>query len=168
MEPAFVCEFKLTIPMIAARFRKYHPIRWVVMMLIGIGYFLYMLPSVIYYGFDMFWSVMFLFGVGYLLYGIFLPQVSARIVLRRFEKDTAGNGIYRISFGDTIEVQEGNIQVTWNYSEINQVCALKHSFDLLKNKRLGLTVDPNGFTKGTFSEFKQFLREKRPDLNIPA
>ena len=25
----------------------------------------------------------------------------------------------------------------------------------------------DGFTKGTFSEFKQFLRTKRPDLKIP-
>ena len=34
-----------------------------------------------------------------------------------------------------------------------------------KNMMLFIAVD--GFTKGTFSEFKQFLREKRPDLKIP-
>ena len=34
-----------------------------------------------------------------------------------------------------------------------------------KNMMLFVAID--SFTKGTFSEFKQFLREKRPDLKIP-
>ena len=168
MEPVFVCEFRPTVPMIAARIRKYSPVRWVIFMLIGIAMFCFMLPAVIFYGFDLFWTVMFLFSVVYMFYGIFLPEVNAWISIRRFNKDTAGSGMYRISFGDTIEVQQGDIRVTWNYSEINQVYSLKRSFELMKNKRMGLIVEPNGFTKGTFSDFKHFLREKRPDLHIPA
>jgi hypothetical protein len=29
-----------------------------------------------------------------------------------------------------------------------------------------MAIDPNCFTKGTYEEFKQFLREKCPDLKI--
>lgn len=167
MESVFECAFTPTIKMQANRIRKYSPGRCALLLILGIGVFLYVLPSVIWFGFDMFWTSVFLFSLAYLLYCIFFPEINAYFSVKRFKKDTSGEGIYRIAFGDRIEVWQGNIRMTWEYGEINEVFRLKYTYELKKNKHMALFVDPNGFTKGTFSEFKQFLREKYPDLTIP-
>ena len=72
-----------------------------------------------------------------------------------------------ISFGDTIELEEGVTRLTVHYRNIRRVVRLKRSYVLLTSRRTGVMIREDGFTKGTFPEFKQFLREKRPDLNIP-
>ena len=43
----------------------------------------------------------------------------------------------------------------------------RYSYELIKSKNERIVVEPGSFTKGTFAEFKQFLRQKRPDLLIP-
>ena len=53
------------------------------------------------------------------------------------------------------------------YRKIRRVVHLRHSYVLMIGRRNGVILDPNTFTKGTFAEFKQFFREKRPDLTIP-
>lgn len=68
---------------------------------------------------------------------------------------------------DRIDVDEGWVHFTLEYRKFRRVVHLKHSYVLMMGRRSGLMIDPDGFTKGTFAEFKQFLREKRPDLNIP-
>ena len=68
---------------------------------------------------------------------------------------------------DRIDVDEGFVHFTLEYRKFCRVVRLKHSYVLMMGRRNGLMIDPDGFTKGTFAEFKQFLREKRPDLNIP-
>ena len=68
---------------------------------------------------------------------------------------------------DRIDVDEGFVHFTLEYRKFCRVVHLKHSYVLMMGRRNGLMIDPDGFTKGTFAEFKQFLREKRPDLNIP-
>lgn len=68
---------------------------------------------------------------------------------------------------DRIDVNEGWVHFTLEYRKFRRVVHLKHSYVLMIGRRSGLMIDPDGFTKGTFAEFKQFLREKRPDLNIP-
>ena len=73
----------------------------------------------------------------------------------------------RITVGETIEMDEGIVHVSLEYRKLRRVVHLKHSYVLMLGRGNGLMIDPNGFTKGTFAEFKQFLREKRPDLNIP-
>ena len=72
-----------------------------------------------------------------------------------------------VSFGDTIELEEGVTRLTVHYRNIRRVVRLKRSYVLLTSRRTGVMLREDGFTKGTFPEFKQFLREKRPDLNIP-
>ena len=72
-----------------------------------------------------------------------------------------------VTFGDHIELHEGMVHYTIEYRKIVKVVSLKHSYVLMMGRHNGIILDPTGFTKGTFSEFKQFLREKRPDLNIP-
>ena len=136
-------------------------------LLIGIGISLYIIPTAILCQFRGVWTLYAIISVIYLLYGLFMPEINAYFTVKRFKKDTAGEGKYKVVFGDTIEVWQGKIRVCWEYAEINQVRHLKYSYELMKNKRMAIMVDPIGFTKGTFPGFKQFLREKRPDLNIP-
>lgn len=68
---------------------------------------------------------------------------------------------------DSIDMDEGFVHLCLEYRKFCRVVHLKHSYVLMMSRRSGLMIDPDGFTKGTFAEFKQFLREKRPDLNIP-
>ena len=171
MEPTFICEFTPTVSMVAARIRKYSKARWAFMLIAGIGLFVYILFSAvldtIMYGFDRTWLRLLVFSLVLLLYGIYLPQINAFFSLRSYKKDVSGKGIYKIAFGDKIEIIQGTIRVAWEYSDISKIYHLKHSYDLVKTERLSLIVDPNGFTKGNFEDFKQFLREKRPDLAVP-
>jgi transcriptional regulator with XRE-family HTH domain len=72
-----------------------------------------------------------------------------------------------IAFGETIEIHEGMVHLTIEYRKSVREVRLKHSYMLMLGKHNGVLIDPNGFTKGSFEEFKGFLREKRPDLTIP-
>ena len=97
-----------------------------------------------------------------------MPQFYAWSSIQNTKKQNDGvQPQTSIIFGDTIELHEGMVHITVEYRKILRVLHLKHSYMLMIGKRNGIMLDPNGFTKGTFSEFKQFLREKRPDLKIP-
>ena len=75
--------------------------------------------------------------------------------------------VTRVQFGEQIvaETKDGVRRI--EYRKIENVLSLEHSY-IICDKLPGVTfLSRNGFTKGTFEEFKQFLREKRPDLNIP-
>ena len=167
MDSAFVCEFAPTIKMCANRIRRLNPVRCSILMVVGICFFLYMTLAAVKFQFRGIWLMFFAAGVIYLLWSFFMPEINSFWSLRRYKKDTAGQGIYKVAFGDTIEFSEGNIRVIWEYSEINEVRHLKYTYELMKNKRVAITLDPDSFTQGTFEDFKQFLREKRPDLKIP-
>lgn len=72
-----------------------------------------------------------------------------------------------VTFGDAIEMHEGMVHLTIEYRKIQKIVRLKHSYVLMNGKRSGILLYEDGFTKGTFEEFKKFLREKCPDLKIP-
>ena len=72
-----------------------------------------------------------------------------------------------VRFGETIFVQGKDTTRVIEYRKIKEVVALKHSYAIYDKKPGVILLDRNGFTKGTFEEFKQFLRAKRPDLTIP-
>ena len=71
-----------------------------------------------------------------------------------------------ITFGDTIELHEGMVHISVEYRKIVGTVRLKHSYVLMLGKRNGVILQPNSFTKGSFEEFKKFLREKCPDLKV--
>ena len=167
MNPRFVCEETVTEKMLANRIRSNYGTRYAVLLAVAAIYFLYVLFMVIEEGVDIFWLGMLFLSVVLLGNFAFGPEIRARKELRQYKRDTASVGIYRIAFGDTIEIFQGDIRVTWDYGQINRVRHLKYTYELIKSERLAIMVDPNGFTKGTFAEFKEFLREKRPDLQIP-
>jgi hypothetical protein len=106
-------------------------------------------------------------GVVFLVLG-FMPDWITWINLRRVRKQN-DNAMPEtvVTLGEQIEMHEGMVHYTIEYRKLVKVIRLKHSYALMLNRRSGIILNPNGFTKGTFEEFKQFLREKRPDLKIP-
>ena len=70
-------------------------------------------------------------------------------------------------FGDTIQVICDDKTMELSYKQITMVDIYADHMVLGIQKNMMLFVAIDGFTKGTFSEFKQFLRTKRPDLKIP-
>jgi hypothetical protein len=71
-----------------------------------------------------------------------------------------------IRFGDQIHVEEIDSTFTLEYRKIEKVIVLKHGLFLRYAEKAHMAIDPNCFTKGTYEEFKQFLREKCPHLKI--
>ena len=97
-----------------------------------------------------------------------LPYYYAWTVIRQDKKKNNGKiGESVIRFGEKITVSESKMELTLDYETIVRVVHLKHSYVLMNSRRTGVMLDVNSFTKGTFEEFKQFLRTKRPDLKIP-
>ena len=98
----------------------------------------------------------------------FMPWYIAWNALRGSRRNNDGvMPETRVTVGDTIEMDEGMIRISLEYRKLRRVVHLKRSYVLMLGRRNGVLIDPNGFTKGTFAEFRQFLREKRPDLEIP-
>ena len=59
------------------------------------------------------------------------------------------------------------MKLIWKYEEIRDIRRLNHTYVLLKNKRTGFSLDPDSFKVGTFAQFREFLREKCPNVVIP-
>ena len=127
-----------------------------------------LLPAIFYlsFGFDPQWAFFALVGVLFPIYGVFYCQIHAYFSVRNYKKDVGTNGktIYR--FGDEIDLQQGKVRTILDYSEITVVERLKYTYELKLDNRRALYVVPECFTKGTFEEFKQFLREKCPNIKI--
>ncbi len=108
-------------------------------------------------------SIVLMAGVLY-----FFPDYMAWKLARQEKKKNNGRLLETVVLvGDTIEMSEGGKKLTICYDQIEKVVHLKHSYCLMMDKQTLMPLDPNGFTKGSFAQFKQFLREKRPDLTIP-
>ncbi len=96
-----------------------------------------------------------------------LPDYTAYVHHRRVRKMYDGKIPETVvTVGETIELADGMMHMSLEYCKITKVLRLKNAYVLMVQKT-GVILDPNGFTKGTFEEFKQFLREKRPDLKVP-
>ena len=103
-----------------------------------------------------------------LLFFAFMPHWYTWLTMRATKKQNDDQQPETvITFGETIELREGMVHLTIEYRKIVRVLRLKHSYMLMMGKHNGVMLDPNGFTKGTFEEFKQFLRAKYPNLTIP-
>lgn len=163
MEPLFVNRYTGTYKMLVEFGRKHA---------IGPRYWTFVLiPFIVaiglWYGLaEGAWGMTAAWSVFLLIY--FMPHYYAWSVLRNSKRLNDGlTPEAVISFGDTIELEEGVSRITVHYHSITRVLRLKHSYMLMTSRRTGVMLRTDGFTKGTFHEFKQFLREKRPDLNIP-
>ena len=111
-------------------------------------------------------------AVPFVLMTIF-ASVMPKMVARRGMKMllAASNGdpiVQQRQFGERIVSHTLNSVSTFDYAQIKKVYSLKSCYALVFAQNSAVIVlSRDGFTKGTFSEFKQFLRTKRPDLKIP-
>ncbi len=98
----------------------------------------------------------------------FVPDGIAWWQIRQDKKQNGGQRSQsHVLIGDAVEDTTGALKVSIPLEKITKVLHLKHSYLLLSGKSYIIALDPNGFTKGTFSEFKQHLREKCPNILIP-
>lgn len=67
-----------------------------------------------------------------------------------------------VQFGENIFMKEGNFSLGVEYSQINRIYYLKHSFVLMFARHNGIMVSPAHFTKGDFGDFQEFIQEKCP------
>ena len=168
MEPQFEMRFSCSYKMVVEFLRKYAVGPRPLTVTIAAVLFAYtVITSILRGAVPIHTSFVWIIG-GLLLVTFFLPYLLAWSSLRNSRKQNDGvTPETVITAGDQIEMQEGMVHYTIAYHKIHRVVRLKHSYVLMLGKRNGLMLDPNGFTKGTFAQFKQFLREKRPDLIIP-
>lgn len=97
-----------------------------------------------------------------------LPYLLAKMSMRSAIKENDGQLPETIiTFGDKIELFEGMMHFTIEYRKIVGVRRLAHSYALMTGKRTAVLLRENAFSKGTFEEFKAFLREKYPDMYVP-
>ena len=65
-----------------------------------------------------------------------------------------------VEFGDNIIMNEGNVHLEFEYSQILKVTQTKNFIILNLGKNSGIIVFKNGFTKGNEKEFIKFIEEK--------
>ena len=168
MEPQFENRYYSTYKQIAEFARKYMTgPRPILLIIFGIFYGVLLLGTLLgdvdYEGL----RYLIILGLCFLILA-FLPNLTAWQSIRQLKKQNDGVIPETVTtFGDTIEIHEGMVHITIEYRKIIAVRRLKHSYMLMIGKRNGVMLDADGFTKGTFAEFRQFLKEKRPDLQIP-
>ncbi len=167
MEPIFECEFVPTVPMLANRIRRIRPINVILMLVLGFVCALVTIPRAVEYRFDGLWLPLFLFGCAYFMFSIFWPEINAWRTVRQYQKNYMVSGPYRYTFGDHIVCYQKKMQVSVDYSAITKVVPTQYAYELFMYSNWVIVVEPDRFTKGTFDEFVQFLRAKRPDLQIP-
>lgn len=99
---------------------------------------------------------------------VLLPQACAKLEMHRIRKKYGGAVPTSITwFGSEIATNDGEGKQYFSYSQITNVRMFSDYFAIFVDHFTLLLLSYDGFTKGTFEEFKQFLREKRPDLKIP-
>ena len=168
MEQQFELRYYANKKMLAEFARKYSvgP-RWPVVIGFAVIYAYLLIFCVL--GQQLWEMLAFVIAIGIVMFLIaFMPQWYTWLTLRNVKKQNDGVQPETIvTFGDIIEMHEGMVHLTIEYRKIKKVIRLKYSYMLMLGKRNGVMLAPDSFTKGTFEEFKQFLREKRPDLVIP-
>ena len=108
-------------------------------------------------------------AIGVVILGLcwYLPGSTAKAIIKEIRRQNGGKPVEGVAlFGDVILSNMGDREA-YSYERIRKVVALKYSYVIYIDKRISIPVVRDGFTKGDFASFKQFLREKRPDLKIP-
>lgn len=98
----------------------------------------------------------------------FLPRYYAWSMIRNTKKQN--DGILpetRVVFSEeNIQMFEGMVHLTIEYRKIRKAVRLKNGYALFNGKRTAVLLKPDGFTEGSFDDFKFFLREKCPGIKI--
>ena len=97
-----------------------------------------------------------------------LPKVCAKLEMHKIRKKYGGIVPISITWFDhRIVTNDGDGKRYFEYSQITGVRMFDDYFVIFLDHLTFIPLSYDGFIKGTFAEFKQFLRTKRPDLKIP-
>lgn len=114
--------------------------------------------------------VVLLLCLGAVLYFSFRPRLMAKRQIRRIRDFFDGQlPEYQIRFTreHIINIAAGN-EHQIPYAKLNKVWNTKHILILGVDKVTSIAIPKNSFTKGSYEEFLQFLREQAPKLKLPA
>ena len=115
-----------------------------------------------------YYAVMAILMTLYTAYGFTAHLIFALRRMRFLKKLNGGSiptGVYK--FGDRICFQDKDNTSYLDYAELKKIRSLKHSYVFVFTTKIRIAITRDTFTKGTFEEFKAFLKENRPDLTIP-
>ena len=102
------------------------------------------------------------------VYFVLVPYFQVRKNRKRALKFYNGTLPVNVArFGENIQIENSDSSRTWEYHHLAKVYSFQYSYCLRFADKTVLLLNRSEFTKGTFGEFKQFLRTKRPDLKIP-
>ena len=157
--------------MLAEVERKLRLGHWI-MLMIAVGYMLYA-AHIIWVAYTEYviainWILWFFFYLIVAVCALCMPAFNAKRVLRRLQRLSCGQYVIVRQFGERITCQTPTSLSTLDYYNIKKVYSLKTCYVIRFMDNVAVMVlSREGFTKGSFEEFKQFLRYKRPDLKIP-
>ena len=167
MEPQFICVHRPTVKTVSEQSRKMQPVKTYAYALLGVGFFAYMLYRAIVFQFQAMDLLLLLLSAVYMVYLAAQPEINAWMSIRRAKKQLGAELCSQIAFGDSIEITQQDMSLTWEYSEIRYVKRFRHSYLMVKKDGVGVSVDPEGFTQGDFESFQIFLKEKCPTAVFP-
>lgn len=97
---------------------------------------------------------------------IFTPILTFKEIKKSSKALNSENHENIVRFGNDITIEQGKAKITVEYNKIFKTHNLKHSYVLQFGKQNSILIVPDKFTKGNFEEFKIFLKEKCPELEI--
>ena len=111
----------------------------------------------------------FVFYLAAFIFALLLPKIHTRKAMRALQREAGGQPIVTTrQFGERITTYRLNGISSLDYCNIKKVYSFKTCYVIRFMDNIAVMIlSRDGFTKGTFEEFKQFLRTKRPDLKIP-
>lgn len=105
---------------------------------------------------------------GFAIYFVLQPYLQVRKGWKKgLEFFNGTMPVNTARFGERISIENAIASRAWEYHHLTKVYSFKYSYCLCFADKTVLLLGRDNFTKGIFFEFKQFLREKRPDLKIP-
>lgn len=73
-----------------------------------------------------------------------------------------------LQFADCIAVVDGATTTKYNWSQVVELIDRKDYLILMLNKRLGLRLEKDGFTKGSPDTFLQFIKDEHPSIPLSS
>ena len=166
METRFELEYCLTKKQYTEVYRRFSRRRmiWVVIAAIAGFYFLFrgiLLQSLLLIACG-------LFELFLAIRGVLLPWLRAGKVMKQIQEfDGTPGGVGKTLFADEMIIDETPSETRkFPYEKITEIYVSDSLIVLTDIRKMGIIMSKHGFTKGTFEEFMDFIREKCPQLKL--
>ena len=95
-----------------------------------------------------------------------LPRIMVRKSIKNHRLYHSGPcSTTRYSFGEQITIQTKNTRSVSEYQEISKIIDTDFGCAIVMAKTVAFLISAQGFTQGSYNEFRQFLSAKCPHLN---